>query len=242
MPVIVGKVDQESSRAKGRKTPQQYPAVDYEARDRLNQRIKATEIEFVSVASLKPNPRNAKKHSDRQISLLAENFQQFGFTQPIIIDETDKILAGHARHRAAIEVGLTDLPTIRMMDLTDLEKRALALADNKLAELGEWDLEILSEELEIVFDAETELSFDPRIIGFETVEVDQLPALAFLGLVQAGAFTHLQSPQWVRRQQRGCGRVGSTFHSSPRQVPCGGTPCQSIDPCNIDPTLVAPRW
>jgi DNA modification methylase len=144
------------------------------ATENLDVRIKATNIEFVPIERLKPNPRNAKKHPHRQIALLVENFEQFGVTQPIVVDEDDTVICGHARLEAAKKAKLPHLPVIRLSDLTAPEKRALAIADNRMAELGEWDLEILSEELSHLYDAETELSFDPRIVGYDTVELDQI--------------------------------------------------------------------
>ena len=140
----------------------------------LDARIKATKIEHVSIERLKPNPHNAKKHPDRQIALLQDNYEQFGVTQPIVVDEDDAIICGHARFEAARRANLPHLPVVRLAGLSATQKRALAIADNKLAELGEWDLEILSQELSFLFDPDTELSFDPRSIGFETVEVDQI--------------------------------------------------------------------
>jgi ParB-like nuclease domain len=104
-------------------------AVDALARNRLNERIQATKMEPVPITSLHPNPRNAKKHPDRQITLLCENYSQFGFTQPIAIDEDSMILCGHARHIAALKGGVSHLPAIRLSHLTAIEKRALAIAD-----------------------------------------------------------------------------------------------------------------
>jgi DNA modification methylase len=128
----------------------------------------------VPIGDLKPNRSNAKKHPEQQIALLVENYKQFGFTQPILIDEEGVILCGHGRFFAAQKLELAHLPAIRLSNLSPEEKRALAIADNKLAELGEWDLDLLQEELGALFDPESELSFDPDIIGFETVELDQL--------------------------------------------------------------------
>jgi DNA modification methylase len=142
----------------------------------LDARIKATKIEFVPTERLKPNPRNAKKHPDRQIALLVENYERLGVTQPIVIDENDTVMCGNGRLEAAKKAKLAHLPVIRLSGLTPSQKRALAIADNKLAELGEYDLDILSEELSYLYDPETELSFDPRIVGFETVELDQILA------------------------------------------------------------------
>ena len=83
------------------------------------------------------------------------------------------ILAGHARYQAALLAGVAHFPVIRLTRLSAMDKRALALADNKIAELSEWDVDILSEELNALYDPGIELDFDPTIIGFPTVEVDQ---------------------------------------------------------------------
>ena len=145
-------------------------------KERLDARIPIPEfIEVVPISDIQLNPRNAKKHPERQIAVLQENIEKFGFTNPLLVDEDNKLIAGHARHEAARRAGLQQLPVIRLVHLTAADKRALAIADNKIAELGKWDLEILCEELTFIFDdAAVELKFDPRIIGFETVEVDQI--------------------------------------------------------------------
>lgn len=143
-------------------------------RIKLDARIRVERVEIIAIDDLRPNSRNAKKHPDRQIALLRENFEKFGFTNPILVDEKNKILAGHARYIAAKQASFAHLPVIRHSHLSPAKKRAFAIADNKLAELGEWDLEILSEELSFLFNPETELDFDPRVIGFPTVELDQI--------------------------------------------------------------------
>jgi DNA modification methylase len=150
------------------------PDLSQDIRNRLNHQIQHTKIECVPIADLKQNRRNAKKHPDRQIALLVENIRQFGFTQPVIRDENNELIAGHARLLAASKLGLSHIPTIQLSHLNAAEKRALALADNKLAELGQWDLDLLQEELGFLFDAETDLTFDPGIIGFDTPEIDQI--------------------------------------------------------------------
>lgn len=143
-------------------------------RIRLDARIRAECVEMVLIEDLKPDPRNAKKHPDRQIAILQENFEHFGFTNPIHVDEDNKILAGHARYLAAKKSDFHHLPVIRHVHLTAAKKRAFAIADNKIAELGEWHMDVLAEELSYLFDPQTDLSFDPRSIGFETVELDQI--------------------------------------------------------------------
>jgi hypothetical protein len=86
-------------------------------RQELDVRIKATEIECVPIGQLKPNPRNAKKHPSRQIALLVENYEQFGVTQPIVVDEDGTIICGHARFEAAQKAKLNHLPVVRLSDL-----------------------------------------------------------------------------------------------------------------------------
>jgi DNA modification methylase len=157
-------------------TPRQDQPLPLDPRIKLDARIKAERIEIVPIDELKPNPKNAKKHPEAQIALLEENIEEFGFTNPILIDENNQILAGHARYTAAKRLGLSHLPVIRLSHLTRAQKRAVAIADNKLAELGQWDLDILSEEFKFLTDPEMDLGFDPRITGFETVELDQILA------------------------------------------------------------------
>jgi len=131
-------------------------------------------VEQVAIGELKRNPRAAKKHSAKKISLLSQNIDRFGFTQPIIVDENNVILAGLARYLAACLLGLTHIPVLRLIGLSESAKRALALADNKLSEMGEWDLDILPDELRFLTDPALELGFDIELTGFETVEIDNL--------------------------------------------------------------------
>lgn len=131
-------------------------------------------VEQVAIADLKRNPRAAKKHSAKKISLLSQNIDRFGFTQPIIVDEYNVIWAGLARYLAACQLGLSHIPVLRLTGLSEPAKRALALADNKLSEMGEWDLDILPEELKFLTDPALELGFDIELTGFETVEIDNL--------------------------------------------------------------------
>ena len=145
-----------------------------QAAAQVTKQISSLAIELVSVESLKSNPKNAKQHPDSQIRLLAENYRMFGVTAPAVIDENNMIIAGHARFAAARLLNLELFPTIRLKHLTAQQKRAVALADNKLAELGTWNFEILSSELKELTASASELNFDYSIIGFDTVEIDQL--------------------------------------------------------------------
>lgn len=133
-----------------------------------------TPLEYIRLDELKPNPRSVKKHPERQIALLAENVACFGFTQPIAIDQNNVIVLGNARYEAASRAKLEHVPTIRLLHLSPTQKRALAIADNKLSVIGEWDEAILAEELQFLSDPALDLRFDIQILGFETVEIDNI--------------------------------------------------------------------
>lgn len=90
---------------------------------------------------------NNPRHNDGAVDAVAESIKQFGFKVPIVIDKDNIIIAGHTRHKAALKLGLDAVPVIRADDLTDEQVRAFRLADNKTAELAEWDESMLEEEL-----------------------------------------------------------------------------------------------
>jgi ParB-like chromosome segregation protein Spo0J len=129
-------------------------------------------IEYLAVASLKPYGRNPRTHSRKQIEQIASSIQQFGFTLPILIDAEGRLIAGHARLEAARLLGLEYVPTIRLDYLSEPQKRAYLIADNKLAENAGWDHELLALELHCL--SELDLDFDLTITGFETAEIDLL--------------------------------------------------------------------
>jgi hypothetical protein len=140
----------------------------------LREQISRLTIELVPTASIKSNPRNAKRHPEQQVDLIAENIRRFGVNSPVLIDETNTLIGGHARIAAARRLKLTEIPAVRLVNLSPQEKRAVALADNKLAELGRWDPEMLRLELkELTVDA-AELTFDYAVTGFDTAEIDQI--------------------------------------------------------------------
>lgn len=133
-----------------------------------------TPLEYIRLKDLKPNSRSAKKHPERQIALLTENVRLFGFTQPLAVDGNNVIVLGNARYEAARREKLEYVPAIRLLHLSATQKRALALADNKLSELGEWDLPIVAEELQFLSDPALDLGFDLQLLGFDTVEIDNI--------------------------------------------------------------------
>lgn len=129
-------------------------------------------IEQRAIGSLKLNPRNARAHSDRQIAQIAASIAEFGFTNPVLVDESDIIIAGHGRLAAAQRLSLAVIPTIRLTELTSAQKRSLALADNKIALNAGWDFEILTAELKEL--GAMHLDFDVEITGFETAEIEAI--------------------------------------------------------------------
>ncbi len=133
-------------------------------------------IEWVSIGVLRPNPRNARTHSRKQIKLIAASIKEFGFLNPVIVDDANMILAGHGRLEAAKLEGLTHAPIVRFGHLTAAQKRAYVIADNKLAEQAGWDREILAIELGELIDLLPAEGFDVSLTGFEAPEIDLLLA------------------------------------------------------------------
>jgi len=129
-------------------------------------------IEHRPPGELKPYARNARTHSPKQIAEIAASIKAFGFNNPVLIDKDDCIVAGHGRVEAAKLLGLATVPTIRLEHLTDAQKRAYILADNKLADKAGWDREILAIELQNLM--ELELDFDISVTGYELPEIDVL--------------------------------------------------------------------
>lgn len=120
------------------------------------------------VDQLSPYPGNARKHSRKQISLIADSIARFGFNNPVLIDDEGTIIAGHGRVAAAKQLKLTAVPTIRLSHLSEADKRAYILAENKLAERAGWDHDILAVELQGLIN----LDFDIEVTGFAMGEVD----------------------------------------------------------------------
>ncbi len=122
--------------------------------------------------SLKPDPRNARTHSRRQVDQIAASIREFGFTNPILRDEHGIVIAGHGRLLAAKAIGLGEVPTIELVGLSETQKRALRLADNKIALSAGWDLDLLKVELAEL--SALDVDMDLTVTGFSTGELDLL--------------------------------------------------------------------
>jgi len=123
---------------------------------------------ILPIETLSPFDRNTRTHSKAQVKQIAESIKQFGFTNPVLVDQHNKILAGHGRVAAAELLGLKEVPTLRIDHLTEAEKRSYVIADNRLAEKAGWDKEILAMELRALID----LDVDVTVTGFDIPEVD----------------------------------------------------------------------
>ena len=126
-------------------------------------------ITMRSVEALVPYARNARTHSDEQVAQVAASIREFGFTNPILVDGENGIIAGHGRLAAARKLGMEKVPVIALDHLTDAQKRALVLADNKLALNSGWDDDLLKVELDDLSAAGFDLN---GIVGFTDAEMD----------------------------------------------------------------------
>jgi len=127
-----------------------------------------TEVIERDIGTLKPYARNARTHSKKQIKQIASSIERFGFVNPVLIGDDGTIIAGHGRVEAAKQLGLRSVPTLALSHLSEAEKRAYVLADNKLALNAGWDREILAIELQGLVD----LEFDVELTGFSLAEID----------------------------------------------------------------------
>jgi len=127
-----------------------------------------TQITERPISALRPYARNARTHSKKQVKQIAASISRFGFNNPVLISDDNEIIAGHGRVEAARQLGWTTVPTIALSHLSDRERQAYILADNKLALNAGWDREILAIELQALVDVD----FDVELTGFSLAEVD----------------------------------------------------------------------
>tara|TARA_R100000951_G_C2589295_1_gene164496 strand:- start:210 stop:800 length:591 start_codon:yes stop_codon:yes gene_type:complete len=130
----------------------------------------AIQVEYKTTAELIPYVNNSRTHSEEQIQQVAASIKEFGFTNPILIDEQGGIIAGHGRLSAAQLLKLTEIPTITLYGLTETQKKAYVIADNQLALNSGWDLDKLKLEIE-------GLDFDLDLLGFGELELESLVGL-----------------------------------------------------------------
>lgn len=132
--------------------------------------MKKSELQHRNTDELVPFAGNARTHSEQQIEQICESIKKFGFYNPVLIDESGIIIAGHGRIMAAKKMGLATVPTMVIFDLTETERRALTLADNKISLNSSWDMEKVREELSAL--AESDIDLD--LTGFYDFEIESL--------------------------------------------------------------------
>ena len=144
----------------------------------------SAQLEQIPTSDLIPYARNSRTHSDEQVAQIAGSIREFGFCNPVLIDETGMIIAGHGRVLAATRMKLETVPCLRLSHLTDAQKRAYVIADNRIALSSGWDEELLANELSDLNADEVDLAvlgFDAgeleKLIGFEVGEIEP-PTLA----------------------------------------------------------------
>jgi hypothetical protein len=183
-------------------------------------------LEYRSPALLRPAAHNARKHSKKQVQQLARSIQRFGFVNPILIADDLEIIAGHGRVEAAKMLGLEVVPTVRLSNLTPVERRAYGIADNRLAELAGWDRTMLAAELEGLLD----LQFDDiESTGFSLGAIDHILDEAD---AKPGARVSLSE-----QGERGTvvSRAGDEWRLGPHRLVCG-------EAALVDCDVIVRRW
>jgi len=178
--------------------------------------VKKIEVDQLPVASLRPYPRNARTHSQKQIAQIAASIRTFGFNNPVLIDEDGVIIAGHGRVAAAKTLGLDTVPVIRLDHMSEAQKRAYILADNKLAEKAGWDKEILAIELQNLI--QINLDFDISITGFEMPEIDVLISASEAPPAKDDPLDHVPAVAEVPVT-----RLGDVWQIGPHRLICGNS-------------------
>src|SRR5512132_380015 len=131
-------------------------------------------IELWSIERLRPYERNPRTHSEAQVDQIAASMIEFGWTNPVLVDEQGGVLAGHGRLLAAQKLGLAEVPVIRFEQFSEAQKRAYRIGDNQLALNSTWDEPLLAEETGWLRDEK----FDLDLIGFDATELERLLAIA----------------------------------------------------------------
>jgi hypothetical protein len=181
-------------------------------------------VEIVAVKTLKPSSYNARTHSKRQIRQLAKSLERFGWSAPIVIDEQNTILAGHARCKAAKLLGLREVPVIVKSGLSDVEKRAYALADNKIAANAEWNRALLAQEIDELAKTLPEINLDLQITGFEELEIQTLLGeIADCGTALSDKVAADETKHPGSKSVKTVSRLGDLWELGQDRILCGGS-------------------
>lgn len=128
------------------------------------------EIIYKNIDELVPYVNNSRTHSESQVDKICGSIKEYGWTNPILIDDKNVIIAGHGRYLAGKKLGIKEVPCIVLSGLTEAQKKAYVIADNKMALDASWDFDILKNEIENL----KELDFDPTLTGFDEFELSNI--------------------------------------------------------------------
>jgi hypothetical protein len=142
--------------------------------EEIHRKYTGPSIEMLKTEALIPYARNSRTHSEEQVAQIAGSIKEFGFTNPVLVGADNDIIAGHGRVMAARKMGLDEVPCIRLGHLTEAQKKAYVIADNKLALNAGWDDEMLKVEMREL----EEMGFDLALTGFDEEEIGELLAEA----------------------------------------------------------------
>jgi DNA modification methylase len=172
-------------------------------------------IEYLPISRIKLRTSNPRTHSDKQIDQIARSIQRFGFTNPIIADGEDNLVAGEGRLKAAKRLSYSEVPVVRLEDMTEAEIRAYVIADNKLAENAGWDRNLLALELQYLSDLGLD-DLDVTITGFELPEIEVL-------MGEVAAANNDDSADEVVEPAPGPAitRLGDVWHIGGHRLVCG---------------------
>ena len=175
-------------------------------------------IEHWPLARLKPYARNAKTHDADQVAKIAASMAEFGWTVPVLVAADGELIAGHGRILAAAQLGLSEAPVIVLGHLTEAQRRAYRIADNKLTELGTWDEALLSAELNDLLAED----FDLSLVGFSDGELDKLLAFVPEGEGQEGGAGGSVPPVTIPEPPRNpASRTGDLWILGDHRLLCG---------------------
>lgn len=175
--------------------------------------VEPERLESMAVADLRPHERNPRTHSKKQVEQIAASIKRFGFTNPVLVDRDGQVIAGHGRIEAAKLLGMATVPVLRLEHMTEAEKRAYVIADNRLAELAGWDNDLLALELAAV--SELDSDFDLALTGFDVAEIE-----ALLNGLESGEQQE-EEPVQIDEQAPVVSRVGDMWQLGDHALICG---------------------
>jgi DNA modification methylase len=173
-------------------------------------------VEDLSISQIIPYANNPRIHGDRQVDMIEASILKFGMVNPVLVTSNHEIIAGHGRLAAAKKMGMQTIPAIALSHLTEAEVKALRIADNAIALNGEWSLELLGRELELV--TSHDLNIKPIELGFETGEIDFHIEMGRNAQLDQ---TAVNAPPEPLRSEPAVSRPGDQFVIGPHRVSCG---------------------